>query len=172
MSDGRPKFTVYGAKMLAYKYHAGQLYGGYPYVFHIEEVVRNLYEYRYYDYGDRWDSDLLIAAYLHDLLEDTEYTRDELVNLVQSERIMGIIDAVTEPKGKNRKERTAHTVEAISKNEDAAIVKAADRLANMTYSRKMMSQHWGLYKKEYPQYEAIFEKAAPAMNAAMKELMK
>ncbi len=68
------RFYCVNAKLKAKQHHAGQTrkYTGEPYVTHCEEVVNLL---RYVDGGT---ADAIQAAWLHDTIEDTRYTLDQL----------------------------------------------------------------------------------------------
>lgn len=59
-------------KELATKWHEGQLYGGKPYTFHLEYVANLV---RLYSSDER----LQAVAWLHDILEDTPMTLDNIV---------------------------------------------------------------------------------------------
>jgi (p)ppGpp synthase/HD superfamily hydrolase len=62
-----------------------------PYITHLVAVMLTLR-----DYTD--DEDTLVAALLHDTLEDTDYTLDEL-RTDFGDKVAEIVDAVTEPSG-------------------------------------------------------------------------
>jgi (p)ppGpp synthase/HD superfamily hydrolase len=105
--------------------HDGQLYGGRPYDTHLlaaAEVLR--------DCGYGGDPVLMSAAYLHDAIEDTSATRDQIAALFGT-RIAGIVDAVSDPDGDTRAEKKAAAYPRIRAIDDAVRVKLADRIANV-----------------------------------------
>jgi (p)ppGpp synthase/HD superfamily hydrolase len=105
--------------------HGGQLYGGRPYETHLlaaADVLRDC------GYGD--DAVLMSAAYLHDTIEDTPATREQIAALFGS-RIAGIVDAVSDPEGDTRDEKKAAAYPRIRAIDDAVRVKLADRIANV-----------------------------------------
>jgi (p)ppGpp synthase/HD superfamily hydrolase len=105
--------------------HGGQLYGGRPYGTHLlaaAEVLRDC------GYGD--DPALMSAAYLHDTIEDTSATREQIAALFGA-RIAGIVDAVSDPDGDTRAEKKAAAYPRIRAIDDAVRVKLADRIANV-----------------------------------------
>jgi (p)ppGpp synthase/HD superfamily hydrolase len=113
------------AREFAIGRHGDQKYGVHPYSFHLDQVARIAS-----DYGD----DAEVIAYLHDVVEDTETTIDEVESLFGS-LVAECVHILTDEAGENRKERKAKTYEKMSKVSDelelALVVKAADRLANL-----------------------------------------
>jgi (p)ppGpp synthase/HD superfamily hydrolase len=81
------------------------------------------------------DEDVIISALLHDTLEDTDYTIDELQEDFGG-RVREIVEAVTEPKStpENRvswKDRKRIYAEQLKKApEEAVLVAAADKIHN------------------------------------------
>ena len=116
------------AQALAENYHRGQFYGTEPYMFHIEEVVRNVE--RLYEHHPMLDS-LIVVAYLHDIVEDTDMTIDKLKSLqvLNSHEISAIVAITKHP-------RTPYGQYILGLKSDplARAVKLADALANLTAS--------------------------------------
>jgi guanosine-3',5'-bis(diphosphate) 3'-pyrophosphohydrolase len=108
---------VQTAKAFAYERHFGQLDdSGAPYfTAHVEHVVRIVSQVTN-------NPDILAAAYLHDLLEDTETTYEELVGLFGG-RVAGYVLELTK-EGRNRFPRLRST--------EAIMIKFADRLSNLS----------------------------------------
>jgi (p)ppGpp synthase/HD superfamily hydrolase len=136
----------YAAKM-----HASQTYGDLPYIKHLESVFLILEGHGYHD-----DIPLLTAALLHDSLEDTETTEDDLRALFGDE-VTGLVVLVTDRQGKNRKERHERTYPLIRGNARATALKLSDRLANVTncWVNREEPKSKGLlamYKKEHPEF--------------------
>jgi (p)ppGpp synthase/HD superfamily hydrolase len=111
--------------------HVGQLRKGsmpYPYVTHLLSVAFILQEYTN-------DEDVLIAGLLHDTLEDTDYSEDELKNDF-GERVCMLVKTVTEPsevKGQKLtwKERKQHYMSQLEKGpKEAAMIAAVDKIHN------------------------------------------
>lgn len=108
------------------KAHEGQCYGKHPYTTHLWQVQEKVYEL----FGA--DKCTKRVALLHDVLEDTEYTEQDLLDMGI---IKVIVDAVvlctkTEDVGYTKYLRK------ISRNELAFKVKVADTYCNMTESIK------------------------------------
>lgn len=117
----------------------GQLYGGVlPYTHHLEAVANIVSAF------DLGDEDLIVAAWLHDVVEDCEVKEKNLRELF-GHRVADIVMAVSNEAGENRKIRNLLTYPKIRGTEDAIIIKLADRIAN-TQKRGSLHQ---MYAKEY-----------------------
>ena len=86
------------------------------------------------------------GAYLHDVIEDTDATYEELV-LLFGEEVADIVSRVTDKPGKNRLERHLNTYYILRRNPSAVKVKLADRISNM--ERSIGNSYAKLYYKEY-----------------------
>ena len=122
---------IENARWLVKKFHEGQRYGANPYSYHLAETAKALR-----DIGGSSCVHLTSACYLHDILEDTKCTVKNLREMSMSDRIIDIVQAVTDEPGENRKERKNKTYPKIAANQDAVIVKLCDRIANVTFSIK------------------------------------
>jgi GTP diphosphokinase / guanosine-3',5'-bis(diphosphate) 3'-diphosphatase len=122
---------VYDAYMLGAEAHEGQARSsGEPYIYHPIAVARILAEMRL-------DSRSLIAAILHDTLEDTAVTRDELV-VRFGEDVAELVEGVTKIgqfEFDSREEAEAENFRkmllAMSRDIRVILIKLADRLHNM-----------------------------------------
>jgi (p)ppGpp synthase/HD superfamily hydrolase len=126
------------AKTIAIAAHSGQTYGAFPYSIHlaaVEEVISR--------FGFGHDTELRAAAWLHDVLEDTDLNIETL-RMEFGDRVAEAVFAVTDGEGANRKERKAQVYAKIRANgDDALIVKLADRIANVEAGGKV-----DMYRKE------------------------
>lgn len=109
------------AFVLASYAHKYQRYGTEPYTVHLQAVRDILVEHGH--------THLAAAGWLHDILEDTDVTTAELY-LCFPTHIVETVVAVT-GKGKGRKAKLESIIPLLATNEDARILKAADRLANV-----------------------------------------
>tara|TARA_R110000796_G_scaffold177590_3_gene294420 strand:+ start:1322 stop:1831 length:510 start_codon:yes stop_codon:yes gene_type:complete len=131
------------ARDLSKLHHEGQMYGGNTYFHgHIVKVV-DIGEL--YEFPEEW----VAAAYLHDILEDTDATISKDIFPVE---VIEIVEAVTGV-GSNRKERNKDIyskINALTKRGSygAMAVKLADRIANVEYSILHDGPHYDMYKKE------------------------
>ncbi|AKT43614.1 HD domain-containing protein [Chondromyces crocatus] len=131
------------ARRFAEERHAAQRYGEHPYTFHLEKVRAVLTELDYHGH-------LGIAAWLHDVVEDTTTTCDEIATRFGAE-VAGLVWAVTGV-GPTRKARNAAMYEKIRRTPDAAILKLADRIANVEASRTRPDKR-RMYRDEAPDFE-------------------
>lgn len=129
-----------------------QQYDGKPYTAHLAEVESVLIRFGYNSESSITAQNLLVAAWLHDILEDTTVTYEELMSSMGKE-VADLVYAVTNESGANRKERHLKTYPKIISHPDAIILKLADRIANTEASvnlSKNGSVHFlKMYKKEY-----------------------
>lgn len=116
---------------VAEEMHKGQLRkSGEPYLIHPMAVAEILA-----DLG--MDEETIVAGLLHDVVEDTEYTRDDLVRDFGTE-VELLVDGVTKLgslRFKNKEERQAENLRkmflAMSKDIRVLIIKLSDRLHNL-----------------------------------------
>lgn len=126
--------------------HKDQKYGIHPYSYHLDEVHSVLVETR----SD--NTDLLVAAYLHDVLEDTNTSPEEIKSLFGF-KVLALVEAVT-GRGNSRKIRNADIYRKILVvGHDAADLKLADRIVNTRESKKTNKQYYAMYKKEFFEFK-------------------
>jgi (p)ppGpp synthase/HD superfamily hydrolase len=158
--------------------HAGQRRKGLkaePYVNHLTEVARLLAEA-----SDGADPGLVMAGLLHDTIEDTETTREELVEAF-GEDVAALVAEVTDAPGLPREERKRRQVESAPlKSARARMIKLADKIANLHSIAESPPVGWsGRKKREYvawarevaaacgptnPRLEDLFQAAARALD--------
>jgi len=129
------------AKQMAFWAHEGQLYGEHPYNVHLDDVVGVLKRF------NQNREVLIIAAYLHDTIEDTELPLESL--RVFGDDVVDIVYAVTNEIAETRHERLIKTYPKIRKNKDATIVKLADRIANVEACLRDAPEMYQQYCFEY-----------------------
>lgn len=89
-----------------------------------------------------------IAAYGHDLIEDTRVSYNDVKSIL-GEQAADIVYAVSNEKGKNRKERANEKYyKGIRETPGAVYVKLCDRIANVQYSKMTQSRMFEMYRKE------------------------
>jgi guanosine-3',5'-bis(diphosphate) 3'-pyrophosphohydrolase len=136
--------TVYWASVWAKEAHGDQEYGdGLPYVTHLDDVRDVLEEYGIFSL-DMW-----VAAYLHDIVEDTTVTIEE-VEARFGPFVADTVSRVTNPTGGNRAERHAIAYPRIRESVHATMLKLADRIANVRSGGKT-----GMYRKEHPRFKEM-----------------
>ncbi len=107
------------AEQISRAAHLGQYRkDGRPYMAHVEAVVAQV--------GDDLEAQAL--AWLHDVLEDTSYRREELIELGIPERLVQLLDLLT----KRREESYVQYIERVKRSDVAIKVKKADIIANLS----------------------------------------
>jgi len=110
--------TVAEADVLADRAHAGQVDKiGVQYVDHVRAVAAGLAPF---------GPDLEMAGLLHDILEDTDYTPEQLRALGVPNRVVGIVEGVTNTPGFPYEEK----IRRIASSREATLVKIADNAHN------------------------------------------
>jgi (p)ppGpp synthase/HD superfamily hydrolase len=107
------------ALRLAATVHEGQLHGDEPYVLHPVRVAM-----RVLDAGARHE--VVLAALLHDAVEDTHLTLDGLRGLGYPEATVGLVDLLTHREGEAR----GAYLERLLADPEAVQVKLADNADN------------------------------------------
>lgn len=116
---------------------------GEPYFSHCISVMRNLHTN---------DEELKIIAILHDVVEDTRTTFEDLTKLGYSDRVVNALRLLTHDKDTSYEDYVRNIAE--SGNEDARLVKLADlkdncnvtRLKGLTSKdhRRISKYHWAI----------------------------
>lgn len=134
----------------ATKAHAGQTRkaSGLPYISHPLSVARRLSEHHCAE-------ELVIAAILHDTIEDTNVTRDDL-QLHFGERITSLVESVSEPdKSATWEVRKQHTIAFLEHAPpDVLLIACADKLDNARSLHhdwlKLGEQLWSFFSRPKP----------------------
>jgi len=149
-----------------------------PYVNHLAEVAHLL---AMAVHGR--DANLIVAGLLHDTLEDTETTRDELVSTF-NEDIASLVSEVTDDKSLPKQERKRLQVAlAPSKTARAKMLKLADKTSNLrgivasppagwSLERRLDYVRWGRdvaagLRGVHPWLEEQFDAAAATADDAL-----
>ena len=100
--------------------------GNEPYINHLAEVANILAEVT-----DGADAELVAAGWLHDTIEDTDTTRDELAQKF-GERVAALVVEVTDDMSLPKAERRQRQIEdAPHKSPGAKLIKIADKISNI-----------------------------------------
>lgn len=141
-----------------------------PYIFHLIRVANTCSEYTD-------DIAVLSAAFLHDVLEDTQVTRDQILEFLEtimdSEKAMKTVSLVIELTdvyikkdfpGLNREKRKVREAERLaSASEDAQTIKYADVIDNSTDIAKYNTDFSEVYLKEAIQLLHQINKGNPVL---------
>lgn len=132
------------ARDYAIRAHGAQMYGSHPYAHHLDAVATVLAPY---------GPQAQIVGYLHDVVEDTETSLDEVCE-VFGPLAAACVALLTDQPGANRKERKARTYAKLAGVNGpevlALVVKAADRLSNVRACvADSNARLWGIYRSEH-----------------------
>jgi hypothetical protein len=141
------------ARRFAEMMHGDQKYdsGSSPYVFHLAAVRDTIVEFGFGPGGDTYGENYILGAWLHDVLEDTKATPEEV-----SQRFGAVtlefVEAVT-GRGRNRKERNENAYQKMEQRPGAIPLKLADRISNMRASKLTSPDKlFKMYCEEYPAF--------------------
>ena len=144
--------AIQAAAAFAASKHKDQKYGeNSPYTEHLAAVAEVLRRFKH-------DSeDLQVAAWLHDVVEDTNATLLQ-IEMLFGKNVADLVHRVTNEPGKNRKERHEKTYPKIQASKDATTLKLADRIANVERSVLDKAKQLDMYKKEYSLFKIMLLK--------------
>lgn len=145
------------------------LYDSQPYEVHLELVYKYAVKHSF-DLEEDLREAVLAGAWVHDVIEDCRQTYND-VKQATNEQVAELAYALTNEKGKNRRERAndkyyreMHLVPG------ATLLKACDRLANLSWSIKTGSRMLEMYRREHDDF---CQKIASAENgSALLELSR
>lgn len=144
------------------QYHSGQYRDGedkIPYIIHPIGVCILVWES-----GTGATTDMLIAALLHDTLEDTDATAEEIENLFGPHVLRLVLDLTTDPKLSSKEAKQHQLDHAPYMHEQAKVVKLCDRLYNITDLLNSPPPTWSQEGKDA--YIAHTEKLVKALEGA------
>ena len=147
--------------------HAGQRRKGEakePYINHLAEVARLVAEAT-----DGTDTDLVVAALLHDSYEDRGVTADELAREFGRD-VADIVLECTDDKSLPKPERKRLQAEtAPHKSDRARMLKLADKTSNLRSILASPPSHWDLERKRtYFEWAASVVAGCRGLNARLE----
>lgn len=152
---------VQEARKFAIERHGSQMYGEKPYIYHLDmvyEIVNSL------NLGEDYE----VAAFLHDAMEDTNTTKEEIA-LRFGLNVAELVFSVT-GEGNSRKERKESTIRKLNAFHDGINLKMADRLANMQSSVDI-PKLFDMYKNELSDYLELFQKGDQELLRQIQQLV-
>ena len=163
-----------------------------PYGFHLKMVASFVSRYGYLVAES--EADILVlygSAYLHDTIEDARMTYNDIVKFIDDfrvgslvlpeeikrkleEQVPEIVYALTNEKGRNRKERANETYyKGIRDTRFASFIKMCDRLANIQYTMMFVfaNRMLEVYRREYPEFIRLISEGSvtPIPDVMKKE---
>lgn len=122
-------------------------YDGKPYSVHLKMVVEVAKKFIHLIPAEHRQV-VIDACWCHDVIEDCRETYNDVAKAT-SIQVAEIVYALTNEKGKTRKERASDKYyKGIRDTEFAVFVKMCDRIANYKYSKKKGSRMVAMYEKE------------------------
>lgn len=114
------------------------------------------------------DTNMVMAALLHDTIEDVGVTRDDLVQRFGSD-VADLVSEVTDDKSLPKQERKRLQVEnAPHKSERAQAIKLADKISNLRSMLMSPPAGWDCQRiREYVEWSKRVVDALPAPNPAL-----
>ncbi len=162
------KLRIHNAIIFAAMKHKDQKRKGtdIPYIVHPMEVMQILTSMN-------CETDVVIAGILHDTLEDTETSPDEIRDSFGDE-VLEIVQTESEDKSKTWKERKQHTVDCLrTDTKETKIVCLADKLSNLrSIYADFMSAGDDVWKRFNAPKESIkwyYESIADALEDDFKD---
>ena len=155
------------ALAFAAKKHEGQFrIGGLPYITHPVAVAGIVKE-------KGGDTDAVITALFHDLLEDTDATEEEIL-FFGNKKILHSVKLLTKPKNYVMQKY----VEEIRKDNTAFLVKGADRLHNLRsavcadteFKRRYIYETIDWYLDFLPEIPSAVKELAQTLDVPLKDL--
>lgn len=134
-----------------------------PYINHPIQVAETLWSV-----GGVRDETLLVAAILHDTIEDTDTTPEEIRSHF-GEDVLGLVLEVTDDKSLPKEVRKQLQVEtAINKSPKAKLLKLADKLCNIHDITQSPPKDWSMKRKQ--EYLLWSEKVVNGLRGSNKAL--
>ena len=158
-SSANSSDLVARARAVALRHHGDQRYGDLPYGYHLEQVAAVLTRF------GLGTPELLAAAWLHDVIEDTDATSAELAAAGIPSPVIALVEAVTDEPGATRDERKAKTYPKTAALRDAVAIKLADRIANIEAGGKVTK-----YPREQPAFRTGLHNPAHGLDALWRHL--
>jgi len=134
-----------------------------PYINHPIQVAETLWSV-----GAVRDEAVLVAAILHDTLEDTDTTAEEIRSLF-GEDVLGLVLEVTDDKSLPKQVRKQLQVEhAPHKSPRAKLIKLADKLCNIHDITHFPPGNWSLERKQ--EYLSWSERVVQGLRGSNRDL--
>lgn len=149
------------AMKLAAEAHYGQKYGEHPYFVHLMQVVSVAKSFSTMLSPDgEYDQLLENGAWLHDTIEDTFVSYDTIASKF-GHITADLIWSVT-GEGKNREERIDSIYKKLQNNKLGCVLKLADRVANVTQSKRNNPIMLAKYESENESFAQVVKSQVPS----------
>lgn len=137
----------------ARKHHGDQAHGCLTIMQHLSSVSMLVDALSGYEVDTVERLHVVSAAALHDIVEDTPVTIED-IRFNFCDEVAELVDVVTDRPGHNRYQRHLNTYWRIrEKGSDAVLIKLCDRLANHARSLAYREHYLKMYVDEYPYFK-------------------
>jgi guanosine-3',5'-bis(diphosphate) 3'-pyrophosphohydrolase len=167
--------VVFSAILFAIDKHKDQKYGDKPYLTHLLATHLIALQHGGPMGGalsaaeEEAEQDLLVAALLHDIFEDTDASAVDL-DARFGPTVTRLVWGVTTPVAGSRKERVAAMHEKLkTADEPTVFLKFCDRCANVEAARVASPKHFAMYAKEQ---EAFLDASAHIQSPRVEALRR
>ena len=139
-----------------------------PYINHPISVAKIISEI-----GNVEDPEVLAAALLHDTLEDTKTTPEELIDKF-GERVCNLVQEVTDDKTLPKLERKQRQIDHARKiSEGAVLIKLGDKISNVTDITNTPPTNWDSNRRlEYFDWAEKVINNCPKVNEKLENYFK
>ena len=139
-----------------------------PYINHPIAVAKIISEI-----GNIEDPEILAAALLHDTIEDTKTTPEELIENF-GERVCHLVQEVTDDKTLPKLERKQRQIDHAKEiSEDAALIKLGDKISNVMDITNTPPTDWGSNRRlEYFDWAEKVINNCPKVNKKLENHFK
>jgi guanosine-3',5'-bis(diphosphate) 3'-pyrophosphohydrolase len=136
-----------------------------PYIVHLISTALLIAEV-----GGVTNPEILAAALLHDTIEDTETTPEELTAAF-GEKVCRLVEEVSDDKSLEKAVRKRLQIEhAPELSPEAVLIKLADKISNVTDLTNSPPVNWDLERrKEYIDWAEKVIKNCPEVNSALEK---
>jgi GTP diphosphokinase / guanosine-3',5'-bis(diphosphate) 3'-diphosphatase len=137
----------------------------FPYINHPIDVADILWRI-----GSVRDIDTIVAAILHDTLEDTDTTPGEIAALFGKD-VLAVVEEVTDDKTLPKEERKRlQVINAYHKSTAAKLIKLADKISNVNDIRDSPPQEWSIERRlNYLDWANNVALGLRGVNSALEE---
>jgi len=163
--------AVLGAAIFATEKHKSQVRSNEkktPYIIHPIEVADLVMKI-----GHVYDKDVLITALLHDVMDDTQTTYEQITSLYGT-KVSSYLEEMTSKQGLSLKEQKKQQImQAFRQNPSVAIIKLSDKLSNLKTLATSPPPSWSRDRiDQYFQWAQTVIENLPESNQLLKKAVK
>lgn len=139
-----------------------------PYIIHPIAVAERVMQI-----GNIYDVDIIIAAILHDVMDDTGTSYEEITKKFGS-KVSSYVQEMSDDKSLSLKERKKkQIIQAFHQSEGASIIKLADKYSNLTTLLEAPPSDWSRDRiDQYFQWAQSVVENLPNVNPPLKDAVK